>query len=242
MAIAREITPDSTESLCEMCGYRLNGLPDEANCPECGSPVANSRTMSLRFVPAWERADPRAGARFKAFVHTSTRVLFTPAQFFRTLRTRTESARSRRFANLHSMLASVLGSWAAVAHGNWQGWRISLLLLPLIILIVWLSLGRITSLAARLTTWEANYRGYRLPQAVVRRALDYHAVHYVPVAAGAFALVLAGTIFSDLTSMAAPMVSPTTYLYALCGYVVGSAIYLFTTYWTAMRNIMYANV
>jgi len=35
--------------------------------------------------------------------------------------------------------------------------------------------------------------------------------------------------------------SPTIYLYILSAQVVISAIYLFTTYWTGMRNMMYAN-
>ena len=32
-----------------------------------------------------------------------------------------------------------------------------------------------------------------------------------------------------------------SYLYVLCAQVILSAIYLFLTYWTAMRNLMYAN-
>jgi len=43
---------------------------------------------------------------------------------------------------------------------------------------------------------------------------------------------------------AAPSAAPlygTIYLYTLCGGTVAAAVYLFKTYWIAMRNLMYAN-
>ena len=48
-----------------------------------------------------------------------------------------------------------------------------------------------TSLASRLTAWEAAYRGLRLPRPVVERALQYHSAHYLPVALFTF-ITIAG--------------------------------------------------
>jgi hypothetical protein len=97
-----------------------------------------------------------------------------------------------------------------------------------------------TWLAARLTAWEAAYRGLRLPLRVVKRGLYYHAAHYVPVA-----LLAVAVVFGYRWLIAAGCVnifeSMQRYLYSLAGAVIVSAGYLFKTYWIGMRNMMYAN-
>jgi hypothetical protein len=69
--------------------------------------------------------------------------------------------------------------------------------------------------------------------------MHYHAAHYLPVALVAFATV-AGYRLALLRGWASAE-SGVTYLYVLSAEVVLAAIYLFKTYWTAMRNLMYAN-
>ena len=96
-----------------------------------------------------------------------------------------------------------------------------------------------TPLAARLTTWEAKFRGYRLPLHVVRRGLDYHAAHYVPVAA-VVAITVVGYRWLAIRCRF-PWSADMNYLYLLCGEVIVGAVYLFWTYWIGMRNMMYAN-
>jgi hypothetical protein len=93
--------------------------------------------------------------------------------------------------------------------------------------------------AARLTAWEAAYRGIRLPLDVVRRGMAYHSAHYFPVAlltlmttSGYSALLRLGV----WTEQTLP-----TYMYVLCAEVIIFAAYLFQTYWIGMRNMMYAN-
>jgi hypothetical protein len=95
-------------------------------------------------------------------------------------------------------------------------------------------------LAAWLTNWEATYRGYRLPLQVVQRGLDYHAAHYLPVAFVAMLTVVAYRVLAmnyPLRSVDWAM----KYLYIVCGEVIVAAGYLFKTYWTGMRNMMYAS-
>jgi hypothetical protein len=107
------------------------------------------------------------------------------------------------------------------------------------VVAVFVSLWVTTWVAGRLTHWEATYRGLRMPTRAVRRALYYHAAHYVPVG-----VVVLGTVLGYRELRLREMVSPVTgpmYLYVLCGEVIVAAAYLFKTYWTGMRNIMYAN-
>jgi hypothetical protein len=95
-------------------------------------------------------------------------------------------------------------------------------------------------LAARLTHWEASYRGYRLPLPVVLRGMYYHSIDYLPVALFACATVL-GYRLLIAHNILNPGVTATKYLYTLCAEVLIAAFYLFETYWIGMRNMMYAN-
>jgi hypothetical protein len=237
--------PGPADLLCEGCGYVLNGLPDDARCPECGKPATES-AATLRQSPAWERPDGRN--RLLTFLDTTGAVLFRPRRFFRGLPPQAESAAARRFAQIHYALASVLLGTAALAHFNWfltlgggrafhPAGQVPLLVLCWAAAYAFLRIT--TRLAAGLTSWEAAYRGYRLPLPVVRRGLHYHSAHYLPVALAAAATVLGYQLM--LRTMAVGPDSPATYLYVLSGEVVFFAVYLFKTYWTAMRNLMYAN-
>lgn len=235
--------PAESDLLCERCGYVLNGLPPDGRCPECGQPTAES-SPALRQPPAWERSDDRR-PKFLRWIDTTAAVLFRPKHFFRTTTVRPTGKASTRFAQTHWLLASVLLGAAAFLHVNWFymftpgrlyfGW-------PLIIPLVagtYLFLVGLNRLAAWLTNWEATYRGLRLPLPVVLRGMHYHAAHYLPVAGIAFATV-AGYRLGLLRGWLKPE-SGVTYLYVLSGEVIFAAFYLFKTYWTAMRNLMYAN-
>ena len=244
--MARVVTiPAPADLLCEGCGYVLNGLPDDARCPECGKPAAES-AATLRQSPAWERPGGRSG--LLTFLDTTAAVLFRPRRFFRSLPPRAHTASALRFAQLHYAVASVLLGTAALAHLDWfltlgGSRQFHLVRQVPLLLLCWAAayafLRIITRLAAGLTSWEAAYRGYRLPLPVVRRGLHYHSAHYLPVALTAAATVLGYQLM--LRTMEVSPDSPATYLYVLSGEVVFFAIYLFKTYWTAMRNLMYAN-
>ena len=105
-------------------------------------------------------------------------------------------------------------------------------------LFVYLALLATIRLAARLTAWEANYRGFRLPLGVVIRALYYHSAHLLPVSLVA---LLTCEIYNYLLVNWLQRTSEPIYLYILSGEVIVAAAYLFYTYWIGMRNWMYAN-
>ena len=50
----------SPDLLCHRCGYNLHTSPQDAKCPECGEPAAESRRAALiPRRPAWRDSDPR---------------------------------------------------------------------------------------------------------------------------------------------------------------------------------------
>ena len=141
---------------------------------------------------------------------------------------------------------------AAFIHPSWAWW-------PIIKFIPWRDSSRLmagfivpfsvsayllldvtTSLASRLTAWEAAYRGLRLPRPVVERALQYHSAHYLPVALFTF-ITIAGYQYLIQYRPSIAFDYPMHYLYLLCAEVILAAGYLFITYWTGMKNLMFAN-
>lgn len=233
--------PDESQWLCEGCGYVLDGLPGGSRCPECGKPTSES-AADLRSQPLWER--PADAGILRRFAVTTAQVILSPSRFYRSLATRTSREQSAAFARIHWTIASVLFGIAAWLHFDWSApgsanaigavlpWWTTFLFALASYLFLTLSLA----LAARLTTWEATYRGYRLPLGAVRRGLDYHAAHYLPVAIVA-AVTVAG--LRKLLSHHPDLVMQ--YIYLLAAEVVLAAVYLFVTYWKAMRNMMYAS-
>jgi hypothetical protein len=54
---------------CHRCGYDLRAHPPEGRCPECGTPVAESRReAAIPLRPAWGESDPRWRRRVLAGV------------------------------------------------------------------------------------------------------------------------------------------------------------------------------
>jgi hypothetical protein len=242
--VSNTTVPAETDWLCEHCGYVLNGLNPGGRCPECGE-LTDESARSLRKPPAWE--DPAAGHIVARFMQTSAMVIFRTKAFYRSLQTRADRTRSTAFARIYWLIVSIMLAVAGYWHLDWSmnisrnlSKGLTLLFIAAIAIVIYGSFILTTALAARLTNWEATYRGYRMPTAVVRRGLDYHAAHYLPVAIVATLTILAFREFQ----LHFPVKSAEwgmRYLYILSGEVILSAGYLFMPYWTAMKNMMYAS-
>jgi hypothetical protein len=258
VAHAVRTIPEENALLCEGCGYIVSGLPRHSRCPECSKPIIESLPHTRR-KPLWERT--WASGRFERFWRTTIEVIIHPRRFFRTCATRSLRDRSGRFALVHNSFASLLFGFAAFVQSkdallligldDWANWErllgrrtetaVSYLLTGTLAFAAaaFVILTGGTSLAARLTAWEAGYRGLRLPLRVVARGLHYHSAHYLPVAL--LAAITVGAFHLLRHFRLVPITWETPYIYLLCGEVVLGAGYLFKTYWIAMRNMMFAN-
>jgi hypothetical protein len=238
--------PEETDILCENCGYMLNGLPPSGNCPECGSTIDISVSERFRQPSLWDViGDPRP--KWLRFLVTTSQIIFHPRHFYRNTTSRGQVEIAYQFAQIHWWISSILFGLAAWIH--WENevhlqslkpppW-VTLALLPALPLIAYLALSGTIGLAARLTTWEAAYRGFRLPRNVVLRSLYFHSAHVLPVALIAF-MTCAG-FHVLLADGIATYSSEVGYLYTLCAEVIIAAVYLFYSYWIGMSGWMYAN-
>jgi len=239
--------------LCEFCGYRLDGLRDDGNCPECGQPIRLSTVDSPRRLTRYER-DPCSATWWA----TSRRVWLRPGRSFRELKTRVGGdarERAERFGEEHIFAASALAGLALVGHLALTLPPIglvvmppSMVVVPVAVAVAWgpsaFVLALVTfglkRLVAWLTVWEASWRQMRLDREVVRRGLDYHAAHLTPVCGVVLLVVAFGHLAFGLR-----LAGPGTffaYLIALSSACVVGAAWLFWTYWLAMSNMLRANV
>ena len=245
------VIPEEGVNVCEGCGYILSGLPSDSRCPECAKPIPES-SPDKRFITLWEQ--PKVVRQWRALGRVTADVILHPARFYRTLATRPAVDGSGSFARIHWLAVSALIGCAGAMQLQWmlrlQGWELTTIDLIgrammwvaaacLGMVATWLSLHLTTRIAARLTAWEAAYRGYRLPLPVIHRGLNYHAAHYLPVAVVVF-LTVAGYQLA-LTAGWLDELSGVRYLYVLSIEVLAGSAYLFKTYWIGMRNMLYAN-
>ena len=246
MAWSATSVPSPADILCESCGYRLNGLPEGGNCPECGAPMADSTSGTRCNDPAWETE--------RRFWVTTAQVVFQPTHFYRTLRTRVGPQQHRAaysFALRHWFLAGFLVALASGLHysltepiGQSGGLehRIFLLFLWVAAItgVAGFAMMGVTHLAAWLTAWEAGWRGFRLPRQVVLRGMCYHAADLLPVALAILLIVIANRLLWTLGALGYDAL--VIYLIILSAAAVLGAVYLFWTYWIGMRNMLFANV
>lgn len=84
--------------VCEGCGYAVDGLREDLNCPECGRPIATSMP-ERRTGSTWQRTGGLAG-----WWSTNVTTLRRPGVQFEVVRV--ERRRSTRLAQINALLAA----------------------------------------------------------------------------------------------------------------------------------------
>ena len=232
--------PPADATLCVSCGYVLDGLPPDGRCPECGTPIEQTRAV-VRSAPAWETVGGVGG-----FLRTTADVLLRPVRYWKTFASRpADPPQVRRafwFGTCHAVLAGVLFATAVTLHARLIGLGgdtpLALPLLAFAVVVTVALLGKY--LASNLTAFESRHRGMRLPQPVVYRVLGYQSAALLPFAVLA-ATTVGGAVLLAVTRPMLFAINLHVYIGLLAAEAVVGGAYLFWTYWMAMRGIMYAN-
>ena len=93
---------DEFELLCERCGYVVEGLPREGNCPECGRSIESSLPGARAGSP-WQR-----GPGVASWIKTAAQTLRSPRRLVRNVQIEARTTKTLRRTN--TVIASGLVS------------------------------------------------------------------------------------------------------------------------------------
>ena len=249
--MARE-TPwqDEYTLLCERCGYVIEGLVRDANCPECGTPIAES-LPERRAGSAWQQ-HPSPGA----LVRTSWHTLRHPRRTLSELR-----FDERKGLDLGAQYALLTGLWLTLSlslplflirilglvGGSGEGRTLlAALVLALGGLGVVLLLGfGIAIVIAALTATErfglrflANRHGYRITRPIANAITAHGSVGWLAGSLVASPVLMTGW---TLSVTGKTEVQPVVW-FGLAGLIFLAGFLFFETFaWLGLRRLKYAN-
>lgn len=188
---------DEYELLCERCGYSIEGLPRETNCPECGKPVVES-VPEARPGTAWQQ-----GPSFRSWLATIAGSLCSPRATARSVRIEPQRAASLHWTNVTvaaGLVTLVPASIYAIqsARGEapyplpawtwpWEGTPLSWLGVILMLLVWWTAMLIVLAFLTDVEAWGirtfGRIHGRRITRTVAR-TITAHATAGWVVAAG----------------------------------------------------------
>ncbi len=218
--------------LCETCGYPMQGLHLDADCPECGRPLAES-DPARRTGPLWQ-ARPGPGA----WIDIAVDLICRPRVFFRTLRTDGGNLPARLY--LLSVACLVGGMWALaevawLGRPAWLAWAMGMIAAKATLVLTYIEAGGVA--------FFSKQRGWRVPIRLAERVCGYAALGWVLAAAALIVLhrfAQSGEIARVLRPVAGGLADdlvPATYIA-----VGGIAMLGFETLvYTGVRQVRFAN-
>lgn len=230
------------DALCEACGYPLNGLAEDAKCPECGSRISNSSPLKRDGLGA------RAINPLFQYGRVGIAVLLSPRCVFRKMQVNGD----RDAGVYHLLITAVLTPLALFvgyvvcvlvnvpsAFRNTNVEPILLFLMALVLSLIILALSYIEMLGV---TAFSRRRGWRVPFRLAERVCCYASVGWLP---GVF-LAGVGIAILDLHAVGQPwfekmhgLVRVRWIFYAAL--FVLSLLWFETLVWIGVRQVRYAN-
>jgi hypothetical protein len=171
------------DALCESCGYALQTLRPDGDCPECGTPIDDSHPRH-RTGPPWENL-----ASLATWLATVRALARHPRQTFRRMRVDGSPMRPRSFlANAailtaiawcvsRALLILIVPGWMTSAGSGLDALRITLEALIVFWSAIWL-----TYIEAAGVWYFSRRRDWRLPWHMAERVTCYAAIGWVPTA------------------------------------------------------------
>lgn len=173
------------DALCEKCGYRLCGLQTHRDCPECGTPIAQSHPRHREGLP-WQRA-----ANPRHWCATARMIVTKPGAAFERLRIDQRG----RDADGNSCATSTAG----LSNMRDRLFLLSFALpLGLVCAAIWFLLGlprpwawtvaapagilTLSYIEATGVTFISRRRGWRVPFRLAERVVCYASVAWQPAA------------------------------------------------------------
>lgn len=218
------------DSLCEHCGYPLQGLNPTGDCPECGTPIAASDPSHRTGLPWQNRMS------FTSWLQTAWWIAARPTQAFGLLRLGGSNTHEQCFLLIHALV--IAAGWAAFAWWRDGRW-FAIALHGVIALMAVCMMTYIEVLGVTYFSWR---RGWRVPWALAERIACYASPAWIPAATvlAAFSMMERASVFAPLLSRLGP--------HAATGYLIGNVVLLGvsmlgfeTLVWIGVRRTRFAN-
>lgn len=218
--------------LCESCGYPAQGLPADADCPECGETLADSNPKT-RTGPLW-RHRPSPGS----WIDIAVDLLVRPRRFFRTLRVDGSNLTARLY--LLSIACIIGGAWALsellwIGRPAWLAWAMGIVAAKAVLALTYIEAAGVT--------FFSKQRGWRVPFRLAERVVAYASLGWLPAAGVLIVLnrlAHAGIITDALRPVAGHLADE--FVPAVFVAVGGVAMLAFETLvYTGVRQVRFAN-
>jgi predicted RNA-binding Zn-ribbon protein involved in translation (DUF1610 family) len=248
-----QMRTDDTTTLCETCGYVIEGMHASAPCPECGTLVGESLPDKRRGTP-WQR---RPG--LFSWAATAWFTLRHSDRVFRELRVDSRGWKVLLAVNLVLAATTVVAPWVGVFAGDpvrtarnsgLGEYVAAAIVIPIEVLCVTGLLFTLTAIEARGIRFFGARRGWRITRAVSWQICSHASVGWIAMAAlfflGLAAAVPAFEILRRLNLAGRPTWLPMSVREALAivlggaGFLLGMLVFELLVY-VGVRRCRFAN-